>query len=124
MKIIKIDVVSESPAPPQPKTMSETKYLDSKDSHEKIDNFFKKYFFAVFSQTFDISKSKFSSSDRSGDVAHLGIAGSTTLQDLPDLENLDFKISKLLENIAKNYFLKKYRFFHGNLLSLDTSFLT
>ena len=44
MKISKIYVVSESPAPPQPKSMSETKYLDSKDFPEKIGIFSKNIF--------------------------------------------------------------------------------
>ena len=51
-KITKIDDVGEPPVPSQPKTMSETKYLDSKASQEKVCNFVKKYFsqyFATFS---------------------------------------------------------------------------
>ena len=67
-KITKIDDVGEPPVPSQPKTMSETKYLDSKASQEKVCNFFKKYFFAIFYNFFDTSKSKISRSDRSGEI--------------------------------------------------------
>ena len=37
-----------SPAPPQPKTMRQTKYLDPKASHEKKIFFLRKCFFAIF----------------------------------------------------------------------------
>ena len=59
--------VRASPAPPQPKSMRETKYLDPKAWHEK--RFFKKRFFAIFSTFFDTSTSQFSRFSRFGDVS-------------------------------------------------------
>ena len=61
-EIHEIDCVSDSAAPPKSKTMSEMKYLDTKASQEFFDFFFKKYFFAIFPQIFDTSKSKISRS--------------------------------------------------------------
>ena len=47
-KILEIDCVSDSAAPPKPKTISETKYLDTKASQEVFDFFSKN----IFSQYF------------------------------------------------------------------------
>ena len=44
--------------------------------------------------------------------------------DRPDLEILDFEMSKIWENIAKKYFLEKNQKILGKLLCVNTSFLT
>ena len=67
-EILEIDCVSDSGAPPKSKTMSETKYLDTKASQECFDIFSKKYFFAIFPKNVDTSKSKISRFGRSGDL--------------------------------------------------------
>ena len=50
--------------------------------------------------------------------------GSVISPNWPDLEILDFEVSKIWENIAKKYFLKKNQKILGKLLCLNTSFLT
>ena len=69
MDFPKIGDVRAFPAPPQPKTMRETKYLDPKASHEKNVFFCRKCFFAIFFTFFDTSTSRFSRFCRSGDVS-------------------------------------------------------
>ena len=69
MDFSKTDDVHAFPAPPEPKTMRQTKYLDPEASHEKKCNFFENHIFAVFLGFFDWSKSKYSRFGRSGDVS-------------------------------------------------------
>ena len=52
--------VRVSPAPPQPKSMRQTKYLGLRDCHEKKYNFFKNLKIDVFFIFFEFSKSGFS----------------------------------------------------------------
>ena len=63
-----IDDVHGLPAPPQPKTMRQTKYLDPNTHHEKKSFFFRNQNFAIFFTFFDFSKSRFSKFGQSGDA--------------------------------------------------------
>ncbi len=68
MIFMKLTMFRAPQAPPQPKTMRQTKYLDPKASHEKKYDFSKNHFFAEIFTFFETSKSENSRSDRSGGV--------------------------------------------------------
>ena len=61
----KMDDVGAFPAPPNPKTMRETKYWQCFSLQKKYDFFYKKYFFAIFRGFFGSSRQRISGFGRS-----------------------------------------------------------
>ena len=95
-EILEIDCVSDSAAPPEPQTMSETKYLDAKPSQEKFGIFSKIIFSQYFHKFSTPQNPKFR--DLTGlaiwPIRNVSISVWPVWLVRPDLEILDFEVSK------------------------------